>query len=167
VVALINAERPRKEGEMMEKLRLGGRGCGSIMETHLEVIFQHVPDIEVVARCDINEKITNRLGNKYKIKSRYVHYQELLKRRDIDAVDIAVRPEEPKPEIVRAATEVKKYIFLEKAMAVNVKSAEEMAAAIRRRRRDGYWISPRAIGRSLPDRPHGGLGTETAFADAA
>jgi predicted dehydrogenase len=74
------------------------------------------------------------LGNKYKIKSRYAHYQELLKRRDIDAVDIAVRPEEAKPEIVKAAAEVKKHIFLEKAMAVNVKSAEEMAEAIRRNR---------------------------------
>ena len=119
---------------MMKKLRLGCIGCGGIMETHLEVILKHVPDTEVVALCDINEENMNRLGDKYNIKSRYTNYKELLERRDIDAVDIAVRPEEAKPEIVKAAAEAMKHIFLEKPMAVSMENAEEMAATIRRNR---------------------------------
>lgn len=114
----------------MRDLRLACIGCGSIMETHLEVIRGHVHDVKLAALCDVNEENLRKLGEKHEIESLYLDYRDLLEKEDIDAVDIAVRPEEEKPEIVKASARAGKHIFLEKPMAVTVKDAEEMGSVI-------------------------------------
>ncbi|MCK4401783.1 Gfo/Idh/MocA family oxidoreductase [bacterium] len=115
----------------MNTVKMGIIGCGSIQRRHLAAILKDVPSIQIVAICDTNEEKLNGLGDRYNIKQRYANYKELIAREDVEAVDIAVYPEEVKCELVKEIAKAGKHIFVEKPMAISVKEAEEIAKIVR------------------------------------
>ena len=83
----------------MKEIRVGSIGAGMISNRHIWTYrnMEAYADIlgfkaHVAAICDVNEKRVNEWGDTYGIpeKDRYTDYRELLKRDDLDTIDICV-----------------------------------------------------------------------------
>lgn len=75
----------------MKELRIGIIGTGMISERHMTV-WSRIPGTKVVAASEIDEKKLSAWGEKYGIpeKDLYKDFREMLKRDDIDAIDVCV-----------------------------------------------------------------------------
>jgi predicted dehydrogenase len=73
----------------MGKIRIGMIGVGQIAKMHLES-YKEIPDAEIVAAADINEKELKSVSERYKIGHIYKDFKEMLLRDDLDAVDVCL-----------------------------------------------------------------------------
>ena len=74
---------------MSETLKVGLIGTGGIVRAaHLNPGWLAVPDVEIVAACDINETSVKKLAADFKIPKVFTDFREMLKIKDIDVVDI-------------------------------------------------------------------------------
>ncbi|HEY5583116.1 MAG TPA: Gfo/Idh/MocA family oxidoreductase, partial [Ruminiclostridium sp.] len=73
----------------MSKIRIGIIGVGMIAKMHME-IYKNIPDAEIVAAADINETELKFVSEKYNIPFTYTNFEEMLKRDDLDAVDVCL-----------------------------------------------------------------------------
>ncbi|SDD42567.1 Predicted dehydrogenase [Paenibacillus sp. UNCCL117] len=113
---------------MSQVIRMGIVGAGNIFRAaHVKTLLEH-PEVELVAVCDINPERAEAVAAEYGISSFYTDYRELLKRDDIDAVDICTS-NLFHSEISIAALQAGKHVFCEKPDAVNPEEAQKMADA--------------------------------------
>jgi UDP-N-acetylglucosamine 3-dehydrogenase len=110
----------------MEKLRIGLIGVGFIGSLHARIISEN-PNAELVAIADLNKAVADKLAEKYNCTA-YGDYNEMLRRSDIDAVDICV-PEDFHVAPAVAAAKAKKNILIEKPIAKTVAEAMEIKKA--------------------------------------
>ena len=111
----------------MEKVRIGLIGAGNIANTHLNA-YKSVPEAEIVAICDINEKHLNEPADKFGIEARYTSLEDMLASEKLDAADVCVwNCNHAKCTI--AALNAGLHVLCEKPMATSAKEAEEMRAA--------------------------------------
>jgi myo-inositol 2-dehydrogenase/D-chiro-inositol 1-dehydrogenase len=109
----------------MKRVNVGIIGCGAIAES------EHIPNIlsisqaKLVSICDINETILNEIGDRFNIRDRYVNYEELIERKDIEAVIIAT-PAPTHAEIVLKSLNRGKKVFVEKPITVSISDAENI-----------------------------------------
>ena len=99
----------------MKEIRIGIIGTGVISRQHMER-YGNIPNAKVVAACDIDKKKLEAWGEKWGVKDLYTDYRELLKRDDIDAVDVCLHNNLHVPmslEVLRAG----KHCYCEKPMA--------------------------------------------------
>jgi predicted dehydrogenase len=101
---------------MADPVRVGVIGVGQIGKHHLNTYTQKIPDAEIVAIADINEAELTRVAETYKIPNTYTNFRELLKRDDIQAVDVCLHNNYHMPVTV-AALEAGKHVYCEKPMA--------------------------------------------------
>lgn len=113
-----------------KKIRIGIIGTGQIGKHHLERYLQ-IADAEIVAVADINQDEAQRVATKYGISSVYTDYHELLKRDDIDAVDVCLHNVLHRPATV-AALEAGKHVYCEKPMAATYADAKIMVDTAKR-----------------------------------
>lgn len=73
----------------MKELRIGLIGTGTISHRHMDV-WAHVPKVKVVAAADIDEKKLRLWGEQYGIAALYIDFREMLRRDDLDAIDVCV-----------------------------------------------------------------------------
>ena len=75
----------------MRELRVGIIGTGMISGRHMTV-WSKIPNVHVVAACDIVESKVDAFGAKYGIpkENLYTDFREMLKRDDLDAIDVCV-----------------------------------------------------------------------------
>ncbi|MDP4222213.1 MAG: Gfo/Idh/MocA family oxidoreductase, partial [Bacteroidota bacterium] len=106
--------------------------------------FLQVPGVTVLAGCDVYgikrkrfEKRVNdfytKAGKQVKVET-YEKYQDLLARKDIDAVVIAV-PDHNHAMIAIAACKAGKDVYLEKPMTFTIKEGQELKKAVRENNR--------------------------------
>jgi len=100
---------------MAEPIRIGFIGVGQIGKSHLKT-YQSIPGAQVVALADINETEGRRVAEEYKIPDVYTDFRDLLRRDDIDAVDVCLHNNLHMPMTV-AALEAGKHVYCEKPMA--------------------------------------------------
>lgn len=112
----------------MQGLKVGVIGLGTWGQNHIE-IYQAHPFASVSAICDMNEALTNQVGDKYGISQRYQDYKEMLEKAEIDAVAI-VTPDFSHCEITVAAANKKKHILIEKPLATTAEEVKTMIDAI-------------------------------------
>lgn len=74
---------------MNGKVRIGIIGTGQIGKAHLQR-YSEIPEVEVVAACDIREDELDRVAAKHNIPNKYIDYHDLLARDDLDAVDVCL-----------------------------------------------------------------------------
>ncbi len=74
---------------MDRKVRIGIIGVGQIGKQHLDNWAQ-MDDVRVVAACDIDTPELDRVAAKYNIPHKYFAFRDLLKRDDLDAVDVCL-----------------------------------------------------------------------------
>ncbi|MEO8606368.1 MAG: Gfo/Idh/MocA family oxidoreductase [Chloroflexota bacterium] len=112
-----------------EPVRIGIIGVGQIGKHHLNN-YSKIPDAQIVAVADINEAEARRVAELYNIPNVYTDFRELLKRDDIQAVDVALHNNMHMPMTV-AALEAGKNVYCEKPMAGAYRDAETMLARAR------------------------------------
>ncbi|MGI6374915.1 MAG: Gfo/Idh/MocA family protein [Anaerolineae bacterium] len=116
---------------MADKVRIGMIGVGQIGKRHVQGYWgepggpRAVPDAEIVAICDINEAEANRVAAMYGVKDVYTDYKELLKRDDIQSVDVALHNRFHMPVTVDAL-HAGKNVYCEKPMSWTYRDAKKM-----------------------------------------
>ncbi len=111
----------------MKKLRLAMIGAGNIAKTHLDA-YAKMPNVEVVAACDINEEVLNKTADKYGIVRRYTSLDQMLKLEELDAADVCVW-NCSHAECTIAALNAGLDVLCEKPMAMNAGEAQAMKDA--------------------------------------
>ena len=114
------------------KIRMGIIGCGSVTKwAHLPAIYdEDLQDlIRVVAVCDIKKKNLNQVAERYNITQRYTDYNDLLRDKNIDAIDITAG-HKANYEIIPEALKAGKHIFVEKPMTGTLSEAKKIAGIV-------------------------------------
>ena len=75
----------------MNRIRLACVGCGNMASEH-QRHFNHIPDIELVAVCDLDEKKARLNEQKFGAKNFYTDYRQMLDREKLDAVVVCGHP---------------------------------------------------------------------------
>lgn len=107
-----------------DPIRVGMIGVGQIGKQHVRN-YQSISGANIVAVADLNEAEARRVAEEYKIPHVYTDFRELLKRDDIQAVDVCLHNNFHNPVTV-AALQAGKHVFCEKPMAGAYVDAEQM-----------------------------------------
>lgn len=140
-------------------IKLGFIGMGRQSMSLLNSFIQ-IPGVQVVAGCDVygikrkrfEKRVTdfyNKAGKVVKIKT-YEKFEDLLKRKDIIAVVIAV-PDHSHARIAIAACRAGKDVYLEKPMTFTIKEGQELRKVVRE---TGRILAIGSQQRSDPDFQH-------------
>ncbi|MCD6289577.1 MAG: Gfo/Idh/MocA family oxidoreductase [Anaerolineae bacterium] len=109
---------------MSDKVRVGIIGVGQIGKHHLEA-YREIPEAEVVAVVDIREDEAKRVAQQFDIPDVYTDYEDMLKRDDIQSVDVCLHNRLHAPVTI-AALEAGKNVYCEKPMAWAYREAKRM-----------------------------------------
>ncbi|WP_031428584.1 Gfo/Idh/MocA family protein [Flavimarina sp. Hel_I_48] len=107
----------------MNSIKFAVVGCGNIGKRHVAVINSD-PYAQLIAVCDIDEKIVHQLATDYDVKT-YNNYEKMLAESDVDIVCICT-PHGLHAEMSEAAAKAGKHILVEKPMALTSEAAKMM-----------------------------------------
>ena len=110
-------------------LKVGILGCGPIAQIgHLEAC-QKARNIDLFAVCDAAEDLAGKMAGFYGVKKVYSSYENMLNDPEIDIILIATGDYfHVKGSIM--ALEAGKHVLVEKPMALDITSAEELVDAV-------------------------------------
>jgi predicted dehydrogenase len=115
-----------------KKLKIGLIGTGGIVRgAHLKPGWLAVPDAEIVAACDVNETAARKLAEDFNIPHVFTDFKEMLKKTDLDAVDICTPNKVHTPAVI-AALESGRHVLCEKPLAVSTEEILAMRTALRK-----------------------------------
>lgn len=106
------------------KVRIGVIGLGIWGQMHVSA-YKQCASAEIVAVCDLNEKLAEDTSFKYKIPAYYSDINEMLEKEDLVAVSIATPDDFHASPVIKAA-EKGLHILVEKPLATTVKECQEM-----------------------------------------
>ena len=111
----------------MKPVKLGiiGTGVGATFAAQGISTFSSEGLVEIVAVADVYEEGAKRFSEKWKIKSRYKDYREMLEKADVDAVSIHT-PHYLHYPMTMDALKAGKHVLVDKPIAMNLKEADEM-----------------------------------------
>src|SRR3989338_1572650 len=112
-----------KTGNSQKKLGFAIIGCGRICKTHTTVLSQ-LPDAKMVVVCDVIEERAKEYAKKYNCDYT-TNYHEVLKRNDVDVIDICT-PTYLHSKIAINAAGAGKHVITEKPMALSLEDADRM-----------------------------------------
>lgn len=118
----------------MEKVRVAIIGAGWIAQVAHIPVWKKLENVELVAVCDTVKTRAKAVAEKYKIPQFFMKDEELLKRDDIDAVDICV-PTNLHERLSIDALSAGKHVLVEKPMSRTVEEGEKMVRAARQHKR--------------------------------
>ena len=113
----------------MKQVGLGLIGAGRIAKIHSSSIAE-ISNAKLVAVADLALDRAKEIAEDHKADV-YKDYKELLKRKDIDAVIIAV-PTYIHQAVTVDAAEAGKHVYCEKPIALTLREADEMIKATRK-----------------------------------
>ena len=111
----------------MKEIRVALLGTGVIAHHHAEQ-YRELPGVTIAAASDILPKKLDDFCDQYHIEGRYANFREMLKRDDIDAVDVCVHNNLHAPlaiEVMRAG----KDCYCEKPLAGSYRDAQAIVRA--------------------------------------
>jgi predicted dehydrogenase len=109
----------------MGKIRFALLGCGRIFAKHVEALNAD-PRAELVAVCDLIPEKAKKYNLPY-----YTNYHEMLRKEDVDIVNILTPSGLHSQHTIDIANHYKKHIVCEKPMALNTHDAKWMIDACR------------------------------------
>ena len=118
---------------MSKKINIGFIGVGQIAQNHLRT-YQGIEDANVVAACDINEMLLERVAREFDIPHTFTDFRRMLKEADIEAVDVCLHNNLHMP-IAVAALEAGKDVYCEKPLAGTYTDAEKLYRTAKRLKR--------------------------------
>ena len=110
---------------MPDKIKVGIIGCGGIARIVHIPGYKKLPDVEIVACVDVNEKTAVETAKKFNIPRYYTDYHRMLDEEELDAVSICtpnVFHKEPAILAMRSGA----HVLTEKPMAATLDDAKEM-----------------------------------------
>ena len=115
---------------MNKKLKIGIIGCGGIANGKHMPSLAAIPEVEMVAFCDLIEERAVEAAKKYGTPDAkvYTDYHELLADKSIDVVHVLTPNKEHAP-ITIDALHAGKHVMCEKPMAKTAAEAREMVKA--------------------------------------
>lgn len=125
----VAAEEKAKEGHDITELNVGFIGCGGIAGHHLNQLVKL--GVKPIAFCDIDKSKALSFAEKIGDATVYTDYYEMLEGEELDAVWICIPPFAHRDEVIVAA-EHGVNIFLEKPIALDMKTAKSMVDAVSR-----------------------------------
>lgn len=159
------APRPaRPRAASADRLCLATVGAGRIGSHHAEIVARRIPGTELAAVSDPLAGAAQQLATALDVRTATTDVDALLRRDDIDAVVITA-PARCHADLVVAAAEAGKHIFVEKPMAVTLEDAQRAIAATRaagtvlqvgfnRRFAPGFAAAREAIDKGQVGTPH-------------
>ena len=115
----------------MNKVRIGFIGCGGQATGNLYPHVASIPEMELVACCDLMEEKAKGNAEQFGAKAWYLDYEEMLDNEEIDAVFV-VGPPQMHTELGIACLEKGYHVFTEKPTATNLADAKRMAETAER-----------------------------------
>ncbi|MEX2683810.1 MAG: Gfo/Idh/MocA family protein [Candidatus Sigynarchaeota archaeon] len=117
---------------MPSKIRVGFIGTGRISTLH-QLYYKESKDAELVALCDKNKGNLKKHAEEWGIKpeNTYEDIKDMLKRPDIDAVEV-LTPHSTHRDIVVAACEAGKHVSVQKVPCMSLSEYDDMQAAARK-----------------------------------
>jgi UDP-N-acetylglucosamine 3-dehydrogenase len=106
-------------------------GVGNMGKHHVRNYFE-MENVNLVAVCDINKELANRVAKKYSCKA-YDNYKELLEQEDFQAASIAV-PTSLHKKVSLDFIEKRKHVLLEKPIAKTIEEAQDIIRAAREKK---------------------------------
>jgi len=116
----------------MQKIKFGVIGYGKFGQCHARAI-KNIDSGELVAISARSEESCQKAKEEFNVDT-YTDYKEILKRKDIDAVNI-VLPNNLHYRVAMDALNADKHVLLEKPMALSVKECEEIDALAKAKKR--------------------------------
>jgi len=115
---------------MSKKVKVGIVGCGAIVEGKYLRGLGSIPELEMVAFCDIIPERAENIRKKFNAPDAkiYVDYKELLKDESIDVIHVCT-PNSSHAPISIAASNAGKHVMCEKPMATSYAEAKAMCDA--------------------------------------
>lgn len=95
-----------------------------------------IPDCEVIAICEIKEKLAKKVAERYGIKKVYNNFNDLIENESFDGI-VASQPFTRHYEILKEVLKVKKPVFIEKPLASSVEIGEKILEIIKK---SGTWV---------------------------
>ena len=115
----------RKMAASNQTVRIGVIGCGHVTERHHLPTLAQLDGAEVVALSDLDRGRLDLLGDMFAIGSRYEDYHVLIEDSSVDAVAVLV-PARFHVEVVTAALEAGKHVFVEKPLANSLEGTSQL-----------------------------------------
>ena len=103
---------------------IGLIGCGGITATHLTAYKE--AGFNVVALCDVNRDNAEKRREFFPDAQVYTDHNDVLKRDDIEVLDIATHPPERVP-LLKAALNARKHILSQKPFVLDLDTGERLA----------------------------------------
>ncbi len=116
-------------GTKMKKYNFAIVGLGRISKRHLDAISNN-PNAVLYAVCDIVKEKINRVKTEYKPLKTYSDFDEMIKDKNIDIVNIAT-PSGLHAEMAIKALKAGKHVVLEKPMALSIRDANRIIEAVK------------------------------------
>jgi len=116
-----------------QTLRAAVFGAGAIGVAHIKGFQQH-PRVRVVALAEINPERARAACDECQVPEAVADYRDLLKRRDIDMVSIAL-PNYLHVPVGVASLAAGKHVLMDKPFATHARGARRILREARRRRR--------------------------------
>jgi predicted dehydrogenase len=120
----------------MRKLGVGVLGVGEMGKRHAENVRRLAPEARLVAVADVAAQRAKQVAEELEIEHSFASLEEMVQRKDIDAVLIAA-PDKFHASSVRIAAAAGKDILCEKPLAINLEDAH---AALREVSRAGVRL---------------------------
>ncbi len=96
-------------------IRVGIVGCGPIARSHHAPGLAALPDVEIVAVCDVVEENARLLGAEHSAQV-FTNIDRMLESVEMDVVDV-VTSERPRPPLLLTCLQAGKHVFTEKPLA--------------------------------------------------
>ena len=108
---------------MEGKVRIGFIGCGKHATRDLYPNIARIPELELVATCDLIEGLAKRNAQLYGAKAYYTDFEKMLSEEELDAVMIVGSPD-MHTELGVACLKHGVHIFVEKPIATTLEKAK-------------------------------------------
>jgi len=115
-------------------VRIGFIGCGRHSTASLYPNFAKIPQLELVATCDLIPELAKRNARLFGALRHYTDYGRMFEEEELDAAFV-VGPPAMHVEIGKACLEAGLHLFVEKPPAMTPEAAMELVEAARRKGR--------------------------------
>jgi hypothetical protein len=121
---------PAQTAPTGRRLRLAFIGCGGVLRFHMNAL-KHVPEIEVVAGCDIDPARLEALGRDWGVTRHFTDWNQMIREVKPDAVSVCT-PNGLHMQPVIDAANAGCHVIVEKPMAMNPEQCQRMVDAAKK-----------------------------------
>jgi len=115
-------------------LKVGIVGSGGIAQAVHIPGYQELPDVKVVALCDLNRATLKAAAEKFGVEQTFTDYRQMLRKVDPDIVSVCTpNADHAAPTI--AALKAGAHVLVEKPIAMNAAEGRQMVAAAKKAKR--------------------------------